>query len=129
MKSTSVSYVRNTLISLLNIVEKSKNIYANVNFLLLLAIKNQSFFGFSEIWTLKKTYRFGRSIELCVRSVNLDNFRTMSSAGYNFILFYAFFSSKTTVSMCNKTHFGHDLISVEAIKEPCVLGINNMSLI
>lgn len=25
------------------------------------------------------------------------------------------------VSTCNKTHFGHNLISVEAIKEPCVL--------
>ena len=87
LKSTSVSYVRNTLISLLNIVEKSKKIYANVNFLLLFAVKNQRNFEFSEILTLKKTYHEGRSIKLCVRSANLDNFRTMSSADYIFIIF------------------------------------------
>ena len=83
LKSTSVSYVRNTLISLSNIIEKSKNIYANVKKSLHLVIKNQRNFGFSEIKTLKKTYRFGRSVKLYVRSVNLDNFRTMNSDNYN----------------------------------------------
>ena len=75
LKSTSVSYVRNTLISLSNIVEKSKNIYANVKKSLHFSVKNQRNFEFSEIWTLKKTYHGGRSIKLCVRSANLDNFR------------------------------------------------------
>ena len=42
MKSTSVSYVRNTLISLSNIIEKSKNVFATViiAFMSLLLIYN-----------------------------------------------------------------------------------------
>ena len=83
LKSTSVSYVRNTLISLLNIVEKSKNMHANVKKSLHFSVKNQRNLEFSEIKTLKKTYRFGRSVKLYVRSVNLDNFRTMNSDNYN----------------------------------------------
>ena len=67
LKSTSVSYVRNTLISLSNIVEKSKNMYANVKKSLHFTIKNQRNFEFSEIWTQKKTYHEGRSIKLYFR--------------------------------------------------------------
>ena len=67
LKSTSVSYVRNTLISLSNIVEKSKNIYANEKKSLHFSVKNQRNFEFSEIWTLKKTYQFGRSFKLYIR--------------------------------------------------------------
>ena len=67
LKSTSVSYVRNTLISLSNIVEKSKNMYANVKKSLHFIVKNQRNFEFSEIKTQKKTYQFGRSINLYFR--------------------------------------------------------------
>ena len=48
LKSTSVSYVRNTLISLSNIVEKCKNKFTNVKKSLHLVIKNQRNFEFSE---------------------------------------------------------------------------------
>ena len=55
-KSTSVSYVRNTLISLSNIIKKCKNKFTNVKKSLHLVIKNQRNFEFSEIKTQKKTY-------------------------------------------------------------------------
>ena len=48
LKSTSVSYVRNTLICLSNIVEKCKNKFTNVKKSLHLVIKNQRNFEFSE---------------------------------------------------------------------------------
>ena len=67
LKSTSVSYVRNTLIWLSNIVEKIKNMNANVKKSLHFTIKNQRNFEFSEIKTQKKTYREGRSIKLYFR--------------------------------------------------------------
>ena len=53
-KSTSVSYVGNTLISLSNIVEKCKNKFTNVKKSLHLVIKNQRNFEFSEIKTQKR---------------------------------------------------------------------------
>ena len=67
LKSTSVSYVRNTLICLSNIVEKIKNMYANVKKSLHFTIKNQRNFEFSEIKTQKKTYHEGRSIRFYFR--------------------------------------------------------------
>ena len=86
LKITSVSYVRNTLISLSNIVENVNiyiYIYPNVKKSLHFSVKNQGNFEFSEIKTLKKTYQFGRSFKFCVRSANLDDFRYLSLDNYN----------------------------------------------
>lgn len=35
-------------------------------------------------YVCKKDYHFGRSIKLCIRSANLDNFRYLSLDNYNF---------------------------------------------
>ena len=59
LKSTSVSYVRNTLISLSNIVEKCKNKFTNVKKSLHFTVKNQRNFEFSE-----KKYKKGPTISV-----------------------------------------------------------------